>query len=162
MNKQWLVTVASLTGGIVLGMGIKTVMLNVLPMLKLGAQTKYVGAGSILVGSLMVGVGKQRMIKEAGVVVAATGLYDLVATLIPALKLQPLPSWGLVAQIGAPKGMSGSYPVDHLPISPVAAMNGNYSSGAAAGYGDSYLAPDMRTQGFLGDDNNVFADVGII
>lgn len=159
MSKQWMVTIASLAGGLVLGMGVKTVLLNVMPMLKLGAQTRFVGAGNILVGSLMFSMGKQRMVKEAGVVVAATGLYDLLATNLPMLQLQPLPSWTLVSKIGAGK-MSGSYPVDHLPISPVAAMAGSYDNPAQAGYGESYLAPDMQTQGFLGDDS-VFAEVGL-
>jgi hypothetical protein len=153
-NKRWLISLAMVGGGIAAGMGVKTILLNLLPMLKLGNQTKLVGIGNIVVGSLMIGLMKQRVAKQLGGVIAATGAYDLLAQNVKQLQLSELPVWPLVAKIGAPKmTASGSYPVPVLPVSPVAALAGGYTSPAAAGYHGSYLAPDMKTQGFAGDDS---------
>jgi hypothetical protein len=163
-NKQWLMSIVTIGGGLAAGMGTKTIMLNLMPMMKIDATKygKFVGIGNIVVGSVLVAFMRQRIAKEIGVVIAATGAYDLFAQNVSALKLMPLPSWQLVAGIGAPKtaALSSSYPVNRLPISPVASMAASYPGATRAGYmGDSYLAPAARTQGFNGGMVDPYAGI---
>ena len=151
-NRKWLTSIAMIGGGLVGGMVIKQLLVNLMAKSTItNKYTKYAGAGSILIGSLMVGMGKKRIIKEAGVVIAATGLYDLIASFVPTI-LPPLP--GVTGPL-AKLTMQGSYAVPYLPVSPVASMAGSYGSPVRAGYSlnGSYQAPEMATEGFHGDNN---------
>lgn len=148
-SKRWLITLGTIGGGLVAGMAGKSLILNALPA-NMKQYGKYVGAAHILLGAVLVGMMKKKAIKEVGVVMAATGLYDLIAVNVPMLGLPALPSYD-VKSVGAK--LSGSYPVSHLPVSPVAAqLAGNYSTVARAGYNGGYMST-VKTEGFAGLDN---------
>jgi hypothetical protein len=148
-SKRWLITIGTIGGGLVAGMAGKTLILNALPA-NMKQYSKYVGLGHIVLGALLVGMMKKKALKEVGVVIAATGLYDLVATNVPALGLPALPGYTIP---GTAK-LSGSYPVSRLPVSAVSAagVSGNYGVAARAGYAGSFMSTTPQ-QGFSGVDN---------
>lgn len=146
-NKQWLTSVASLSGGIVAGLVVNTVIRGQMgKVTQLMPYSKYSGALNIVIGSLMVGMGKKKMIKEAGVAVAAVGLYDLVSVNVQMLGLP------VIGDVTVPS-LKGSYAVPVLPVSRVASVAGSYGSPVRSGYSGSYQAPDMVTEGFHGDNS---------
>lgn len=148
-NKAWLMNLVTISGGIAAGMAGKSVFVNLMPKIGLGSFTQYAGAGNILLGSILVGMGKKKLIKEIGITMAAVGMYDLIASMIP----QYLPTLPSVTIPGLGGPVSGSYSVPTLPVSPVAALSASYPGTTRAGYAGSYMAPDMRTEGFHGDEN---------
>lgn len=158
-NRKWLLNLATISGGLLAGMASKSFVVSIMPKIGLGSQTQFSGVGSIALGSLMIGFGKKRVMKEIGVVIAATGLYDLLAQNIP-IGLPALPSFDVMSSIpGLAAPVSASYPVPTLPVSPVAALSASFPAPARAGYQGSYMAPDMRTEGFHGDPDSPYADI---
>lgn len=153
-SKKWLITLGTIGGGFVAGMAGKSLLLNALPA-NMKQYGKYIGVGHIIIGALLVGMMKKKALKEVGVVVAATGLYDLIASNVPVLALPALPSYvipGITPKTSIAPALSGSYPVSRLPVSPVAALSGGYSTPAKAGYAGSFYT-NQRTEGFAGVDN---------
>lgn len=144
-------------GGMIGGAFLIPAVERMIPADNRATFSKYLGAVNLIVGALMYGSLRNRQMKELGLVIAGTGVYDLVQQNIPQLPLPTLRATALVSQVMAP--MSASYGIARRPVSPVARqLASNYRVPARAGYGASYMAPGMRTQGFAGDTS--MADMG--
>lgn len=155
VSRPWLTKIGTIGGGIAAGMAGKSLVVSLMPRIGLGQFTQYSGAGNIILGSIIAGMMRKPMLKEIGVTMAAVGLYDLIASSVPMLRLPVLPSIDVMSMVPgmAPSAVSASYPVPTLPVSPVARLSSSYGQAQRAGYAGSYLAPDMHTEGFRGDDN---------
>jgi hypothetical protein len=109
---------------------------------------KYVGAGQIVLGSLMVAMAKKKGIKDIGMMIAGFGVYDLIQQNLAMSYLPPIPRvQGITNMI---PGLSASYAVGHRPVSRVAGavpMAASYQPQLASSYDTS----NSRTVG-LGED----------
>lgn len=136
-SRKWLMSAVSIGGGVAAGFALKS-FYRVLRPVNMSQYDNWSGVVNVIVGSLMFGMMKRKALKEIGVVVAGTGLYDLIASNVPMLGLPSIPAVGLVQTITG-KSVAGSYATATLPVSPTAA------SSVSASYSDS-----SRTVGLPG------------
>jgi hypothetical protein len=158
LSKQLLMSGVKIGGGIALGFALIPVMYNIIPAANRDQFSKWLGALNVLLGGLMIGFIRNKTAKDMGVVVAGTGVYDLLSQNVEMLKLPAIPRVGglLSSLMPAAQPQAGyadlpyvgaSYGVPVAPISPA----------AKAGIGASYEAPDSRIAGFGSD--NPYADI---
>jgi hypothetical protein len=138
--------------GVAAGFVSTPVISMLLSKMGLSQYDNFAGVGQILLGSLMVGMVRNRNVKEVGLMITGFGVYDLVASNLKRADgsywLPPLQrSVGIMSMI---PGMSASYGVAVAPVSPVS------RAGIAASYspqvvGASFEAPALSTVGLAGD-----------
>ena len=129
-SRKWLMNAVTIGGGLAGGFALKSLYKSFRPAGWSTSDNWAAGLVNIVVGSLLFAM-RQRKIKEIGVIVAGTGLYDLVASNLP-IGLPPIPAVGLVQQVTG--RVAGSYASNMLPVSPTAAvmpMSASYADGAA-------------------------------
>lgn len=155
-SQKVLMSGATIGGGIVLGAVTMPLVDRMIPANNRAQFSPFLGIVNIAIGALMYGMLRNRMAKQLGLVVAGTGVYDLVAENIPQLSLPSMRATALVNQMMpaaiAPNGAAASYQVARRPVSPVARLSASYPSPARAGYSASYADPGMRTEGFGSTD----------
>ena len=133
-SKTNLTTYAFMAAGMVGGMMAMPFVANAMRSIdKTGQYEKYYGVAHVILGGLLVGFVKNKNIKLAGTTLAATGLYDLIAS-NTSIGLIPLPRISSFAgsALGAPAmsanyGLRGSYPVPGLTGSRLNHVASNYS-----------------------------------
>jgi len=150
-SQQKIMTAVGIGTGIVASAIAMPVVYNVLPA-GMKAQRKFLGAVHVITGLVLTSLVRNKTMKTVGLVVAGTGIYDLVAQNIPQLGLAGLPTSNILigsagAGAGAPVSasytpglMGASYNVPTAPVSSVAGL-----------MGASYSAPGSQTAG-LGCD----------
>jgi len=122
-SRQWLMQSLTIAGGIVSGMLGMPLVYRLVPEGNRTTLRPYLGVVHVLLGSMLFGFMKNKNVKEMGVVIAGTGVYDLLASNIDALGLPPLPvSSSLIDKVlPAPAPVSASYNVMSRPVSRIAA-----------------------------------------
>ena len=147
-NKAMLMTSLKLGIGVTAGFVSTSVVSKVMSMAKLGQYDKYLGVGQVVLGSLMVAMGRKKGIKDIGLMIAGFGVYDLIQQNLAMSYLPPIPrAIGLTNMI---PGLSASYAVGHRPVSRVAGavpMAASYQPQLSS----SYDTTNSRTVG-LGED----------
>ena len=157
LSKKVLMTGVKIGGGIALGFIMLPLVSRMLPV-SMQKYDKYLGVGNVLIGALMAAFLKNKDLKDVGIVIAGTGVYDLLAmntqewlglpTVLRDSKLirQLMPtSTSVAAPVSGYADQSyvgASYGVPVAPVSP----------SASAYIGASYESPDSRIAGF-GMDN---------
>ena len=134
-SKDVLMQGASIGGGLVAGFALMPVVNQLLATPKVGekpmVERKYLGIVHIALGALMFAFLKNRFLKNAGLTIAGTGVYDLAVQNIPYLttdlNLPPLPTKSdAVTGMFTPDGASASY-IGRRPVSP-SALAASYNS----------------------------------
>ena len=136
-GKQMLMQAASIAGGITLGYLAMPLLWKVAPD-SVKAQRNFFGIAHILLGGLMATMLKNKNLKAMGVVVAGTGVYDLIACNVPQLDLKRIPTDNLMFDnmMGgtlAIEHQGASYPGARVPSMSLAAsypasLNSSYES----------------------------------
>lgn len=141
-------------GGITGGFLAMPLVYSVLPTTFRMENRRWLGIGHVGIGALMVGMLRNKDAKDVGMIVAGTGIYDLIANNIPALGLPPLPTTmpeifsGDNAELEFPESTSASYPVLSAPTSDVArrgigaSYEQSYSRAGSGLLGSNYEEPD--------------------
>lgn len=134
-TQRMLVNTATAGAGIAIGFTAMPIFYRVLPQ-TLKAQRRWLGGIHLALGLGIAGFVRNRMVKDIGLVIAATGVYDLIAMNVEFLGLPPLRTTSPLADrlipspaaAAAQQAMGGrlraygaSYPVSAAPVSPVAA-----------------------------------------
>lgn len=164
-SRNLIMTSAKIGGGIALGAVAMPLVYNIIPAANRTSLNPWLGAINIIIGALGVSFIRNKNVKDMMIVVAGTGVYDLLASNVPSLGLPALPRAvgpmfskflpsAVPSAVPAAVPVSSSYPVARLPVSPVArgGMSANYPSSHRAGYGASYAAPGMKQQGLSSDN----------
>ena len=110
-------------------------------------------------GALLFGFIKNKTVKQIGLVIAGTGVYDLIAMNVTQLGLPALPRVSpVIDQLLGPQAsavaapVSASYPIARRPVSAAARIGTPFASSYEMPFGASYQAPGMPIEGF-GHDN---------
>lgn len=125
-SRQKLMSAVSLGGGIVAGYMAMPIVAQAIPATQKASMDKYLGAVHVVIGLVLSSFVKNPLIKNTGMTIAGTGVYDLIAKNTP-LGLTPLPRTASWLQkdstpVGAPVGarVGASYGVAARPTSKVA------------------------------------------
>lgn len=165
-SRNVIMSTAKLGAGIAIGFTAMPILYRILPQ-QLKDQRRWLGGVHVLVGLGMAGLVKNKNVKDIGLVIAATGVYDLIAmNTTDMLDLPPIrtssaladkliPSQTSAAPAEAAMGgrlsmqhYGASYPVMGAPVSQVAAH------GVGASFervGASYPSLAYPTVGLSGD-----------
>jgi hypothetical protein len=138
-TQRTLVSAAKAGAGIAIGFTAMPIFYRILPQ-RMKANRRWLGGIHVALGLGISGFARNRDVKDIGLVIAATGMYDLIAMNVEFLGLPPLRTTSPLAdrlipqRAGVPAGaqpaMGGqldishygaSYPVSAAPVSPVAA-----------------------------------------
>jgi len=157
-NRQTLGTALSIGGGLVAGSITMPLLTRILPSDITVKYNKCLGLANVLAGVLMFSFMKNRMLKQLGLVIAGTGMYDLVASNVTDLQLPMLPRSSAFinkllpppAGTVAPNGTSASYPIARQPVSAAARYGAPFAASYQQPFGASYQSP-MPIEGFGGD-----------
>jgi len=153
-NRKTLMTGLKIGGGITGGFIAMPLVYSILPVAFRQTNRRWLGLGHVGLGALMVGMLRNRDAKDVGMVVAGTGIYDLIANNVPQLGLPPLPTampemfGGGQALLDEPESTSASYPVLSAPVSDVArrgigaSYEQSYSRAGTGLLGSNYEEPD--------------------
>ena len=156
-NKKLIMTGVSIGGGLVAGFALMPFVNMFMPKNADKTDTiiprKYLGIVHVAIGALMYGFLKNKMLKDMGLVIAGTGIYDLAVSNIDYLRtdlgLLALPgSSNLATSAKGTGAVSASYPVYSAPVSRVAASY--QRGGALQAFGASYSSAHS-TQGLNSD-----------
>ena len=142
MNKKVLMTGLSIGGGLIVGGGLMPLVNQLIPKDKTTGKSmidrKYMGIIHVALGGLMYAFLKNKMLKDMGLVIAGTGVYDLAVQNIDYLRtdlgLPALPDGSKVVTDAFAKSgtaVSASYGIARAPMSHVAA---SYQRGYGASY----------------------------
>lgn len=109
LSQKNLTRVAGLTGGTILGFMVLPVFYQAVPAQM--KNRKWIGLGNVAVGALMFGYMKNKVAKNAGVMIAATGIYDMVTQNFSQLGLPTIPetNW-LTAQFNMGPSSAAAVP----------------------------------------------------
>jgi len=161
-SRNMLLSTAKAGAGIAIGFTAMPILYRVLPQ-ALKDKRQYLGGIHVLLGLGIAGFMKNKTVKDIGLVIAATGVYDLIAMNVDFLGLPPLRTSSKLADQLIPQaatstpasaavsGMSAygaSYPTLGAPVSEVAA------GGVGASFervGASYSTSAYQTIGLAGD-----------
>lgn len=166
-TQRMLISTAKAGAGIAIGFAAMPVFYKILPK-AMKQQRRWLGGIHLALGLGIAGFVRNRDVKDVGLVIAATGVYDLIAMNVQFLGLPPLRTTSELAESLIPspeatpaQAASGcyggqldishygsSYPVAARPVSPVAA------TGVGASFervGSSYPSLAYPTVG-LSDD----------
>lgn len=158
-SQRWLMTAAKIGGGISVGAIAMPIVYNYVPGVK--NYDKWLGLGHVVLGALGVSFLKNKDLKDMSMVIAGTGVYDLIASNVPQLGLKPLPrQLGSAFKSVLPAAsLSASYTARSLPVSSVARAGTGARVGASygvpartGGISASYPAPGARTEGLSSDN----------
>lgn len=135
-SQQKLMSAVAIGAGIVTGAVVMPLVYNVMPA-GLKTQRRWLGGVHVAVGLLLTSLVKNKNLKTVGLVIAGTGIYDLIAQNVNALGLTPLPTSSMLVPQAQPASASytpgllgASYGVPTAPVSSVAGMMGaSYQSG---------------------------------
>lgn len=162
-NRNLILSTAKAGAGIAIGFTAMPLLYKVLPS-QLKDQRRWLGGIHVLLGLSLAGLIRNRNAKDIGLVIAATGMYDLIAMNVDFLGLPPLrttsaladkliPTAGAAAPAAPAEAAMGSYgssyPVLGAPVSRVAAV------GVGANFervGASYPSLAYPTVGLSGDN----------
>ena len=173
-NQKTLMATAKAGAGIAIGFSAMPIFYKILPA-QLKDQRRWLGGVHVALGLAIAGFVRNRDVKDIGMVIAATGAYDLIAMNFDFLGLPPLRTTSQLADRlipgpvapaapaapASPEEAAGcyggqldlthygsSYPVSAAPVSPVAA------TGVGASFervGSSYPSLAYPTIGLSGD-----------
>jgi hypothetical protein len=166
-TRRMLIDTAKAGTGIAIGFATMPVFYRILPQ-RMKANRRWLGGIHVALGLGIAGLVRNRDVKDVGLVIAATGVYDLIAMNVEFLGLPPLRTTSELADRLIPRrtptpaetasGCYGgqldmshygaSYPVSAAPVSPVAA------TGVGASYervGASYPSMAYPTIGLSGE-----------
>lgn len=164
-SKAVLMQGVTIGGGIIGGSLTMPLMVRFLPASITTDYNKYLGVVNVALGALMVAFLRNKNLKQLGIVIAGTGMYDLVAMNTP-IGLPALPRTNAMIEQAfgpaTPAVTSASYAVPRLPVSNVAKMapslNASYMAPGRSGqYSASYVDPGLSLVGFSGD--NPYGDI---
>jgi hypothetical protein len=141
-TQRMLVSTATAGAGIAIGFTAMPIFYRILPQ-AMKANRRWLGGIHVALGLGISGFARNRIVKDIGLVIAATGVYDLIAMNVEFLGLPPLRTTSPLAdrlipqRAGVPAGAQpaagcfggqldlthygASYPVSAAPVSPVAA-----------------------------------------
>lgn len=163
-SQQMLFTGLKIGGGIVAGSMAMPIVNRIVPEENREKWDRYYGAFHLVIGALLFSMIRNRNVKEIGLVIAGTGVYDLIASNFPKWGLTPLPrslpiidelleakpptngTMGLNYRLPVRSGYGMSYETGLRPVSAVAAM------GTGNGMGLSYQARGAFSGDFSDDD----------
>lgn len=163
-SRNALMSTAKAGAGIAIGFTAMPIFYKILPQ-QLKEQRQWLGGIHVALGLAIAGFVRNRNVKDIGLVIAATGVYDLIAMNVDFLGLPPLrtsspladrlspptsaPAVAAPSEEEAAAGCYGtSYPVMAAPVSQVA------SHGVGASFervGASYPSLAYPTIGLSGD-----------
>lgn len=154
--KPIIMTGLKLSVGLISGYLTLPLVYKMLPVnMKTAQNRQWLGLVNVAVGALLFTFIRQKAVKDVALVIAGTGVYDLIAANIPQLGLPKIPEENLLINSmipgAAPAAVSASYGVPRLPVSRSASMLGA-SAYQKAQLGASYADPTMQTAGFHGDN----------
>jgi len=142
-SRQWLMQSLTVGGGVVAGFMGMPLVYRLVPESNRTTLRPYLGIVHVLIGALMAGMLRNARMKQMGVVIAGTGVYDLLAQNISQLGLPGLPVSNILLDQafggGAAPALAASYPVARRPISRYAALAPSAQALAA-----SYQAPGRQ------------------
>lgn len=139
-SKPVLMRGVAIGGGIVGGYMTLPLIARFLPEDMRTKFDPYLGTINVLIGALMFGFLRNKHLKEAGMVIAGTGIYDLVASNVPQLGLPQISrSNTLIDGAFGPGGAGISYYTPRMPALAAPSMNASYfpSGSAVALSGDN-------------------------
>lgn len=147
-SQRNIMNAAKVGGGIVAGT-LTIPMLYTISPAALQAQSRFFGLANVLVGGLLVGLVRNKDVKDMGVIIAGVGMYDLIQQNVPQLNLPAIPrSNPMISGMLPTTGTSASY----MPLAASYMTAARPASQVArAGVGASYLAPRTKTVGLQGD-----------
>lgn len=165
-NQRILMQTAKAGAGIAIGFTAMPILYRIVPQ-AMKEKRQWLGGVHVALGLAIAGFMRNRTAKDIGMVIAATGVYDLIAMNVDFLGLPPLRTSSKLAdsifptQESAPAAVEGcyggqldishygaSYPTAAAPVSPVAA------TGMGASFermGSSYPSLAYPTIGLAGD-----------
>ncbi len=152
-SQRVLMSGLTIGGGIMAGAFTLPAVERLIPADNKAQFSKWLGLVNVALGAVMYGYLRNKDLKQLGLVVAGTGVYDLVQQNLS--EMLPLPSIRADALVNKVMPMSASYGVARRPVSPVARLEASYGVPARAGYSGvaaSYFDPSMTTQGFGSTD----------
>lgn len=157
-SRKVLTTGITIGGGIVAGSLAMPLLYRYLPT-SVTKYDKYLGVAHVAIGALMFSFMKNKMLKELGLVIAGTGIYDLVASNAPDLGLPKLPRTspfidqitGSKSKAALPEPSGASYPIARQPVSAAARYGAPFAASYQQPFGASYQAPGMPIEGFGSD-----------
>lgn len=136
---------AKIAGGIVIGFLGMPLICKYMPADLTTKYRRYYGLLHVVAGAVAATFVKKAIVKEMALIVAGTGLYDLIARNIPQLGLKGLPS--TTPLLGGP--------VDGEEEPGIIGMDADYAPALGASYqamGASYGADDIS---YGGDDDGI-------
>lgn len=169
-NRNILITTAKAGAGIAIGFAAMPLFYKILPQ-ALKDQRRYLGGVHVALGLAIAGMSKNKNIKDVAMVIAATGMYDLIAMNLDFLGLPPLRTTSplvdkMIPSATAPAAavegcyggtlkmthMGASYPTMGAPASAVAARGiGSSFERMGASY-PSLAYPSIGLSGEGGSD----------
>lgn len=172
-SQKTIMTAVKIGGGIAIGALAMPILFTMLPE-NMKNQRRWLGGIHVAIGALMVGMLRNKDLKDLGMVIAGTGVYDLIAYNVPDLGLIALPSTPgpllanltgtkpVITQAEEQAGLYGPLTISHYGASYGTPARSGYGASypvavapvspvARAGVGASYEAPGMNTQGFGND-----------
>ena len=102
------VSAAKIAGGLVIGYLMIPVISKVMPATITEKYGKFYGAFNVLIGAVAAATMKNKAIKDAALIVAGVGIYDLIASNLPMLGLAPVLRSNTMLHINGEPGVIGS------------------------------------------------------
>lgn len=159
-NQQFIIRAGSYGLGIASGFALKPLVYRGVTALKMPIPSNFLGAGNLVAGLLLNAFMRNRMLKDLGMALAGTGVYDLIAANTQEfLGLPEIPVSNKLIEQLMPMGLS--YNVPYSPVSQYSrgvglsypARMGLSYEGATAPLGSAYrAASDMVVTGVSGDN----------
>ena len=152
MNKTLIMNAAGIGAGFIAGTLLSPALYHFIPATSSAKYGKYFGGIHLVLGAFMYTMSKNKNVKNVGVGLAASGIYDLVACNFRTLLLPALPHANAFLFKTPSQPAAGSYNISRAPVSAVAraGMHGSYQQGKAhQGFGTSY-AHNLPTVGLSG------------
>lgn len=112
-SRKWIMQTATIGGGIMAGFLAMPFVYRMVPDAQKRTVRPFLGLFHVLAGSLLFGFVKNKAVKEIGVILAGTGVYDLVAYNVDTLGLPALPTENIMVTklLGAPAAATPPAPV---------------------------------------------------
>jgi hypothetical protein len=121
-------TALPITGGVALSMLAMPQLMKYLPA-SITKHEKFFGGIHVILGAAAMIFVKKDIVKTLGGTMVAMGLYDLIASNVPQLKLPPIPRGGAAVAVGYDEIVGASFDSVGTDFTP---------AGVGSSYGSSY------------------------
>lgn len=138
-------------GGIIAGSMLMPVIVKFAPVDMTVKYRKFYGAAHIVLGAALAAFLKNKMLKDMALIVAATGIYDLIASNVTMLGLPSLPNGspllGGLSQAQVAAGIHGDDPGVIGMGASYQQVGADYAPALGASYGDDVQGADDVSYG---------------